>query len=158
VSVEHGMPGPRSSANPTAVLIAGAVIFLATVAAYLFCEVNHLNSGPMLYLAGPVIAALLIANRVDSLGNRTNRQLEHVAGEVQTVKQQTNGELTARINASHDSLAQRMPAIVDDAVRRILAERDQVATAAVTAGVVPAPAPAVVPPPAPGPLEGGDSI
>lgn len=148
-------PDAKPSANPTIVLVVGMAIFVVTVAAYLYCEANKLNSGPLLYLAGPVIAALLIANRVDSLGAKTNKQLQHVAGQVETVRHQTNGQLTERLNEMHGNLQARMPAVVEDAldarvpgmvedvVRRVLTERDTTATAAVTAGVSPAPSPII---------------
>lgn len=136
----------KQYANPTAALVVGAVIFLATIGAYIYCESNHLPSGPMLYLAGPVIAALLIANRVDVLGARTNAKIEDVKSDVQTVKHQTNGQLTERLQTIHGELEARMPDLVASAVRDVLVARDTTATAGALAGVAPAPALQVVPP------------
>lgn len=83
-------PRHREDASGNATLVAGVVVFLSTIGAYVYMETHGYGTAQLLALAGPVIAALLITKHVTTLTRKQNEQIE-------TVVQQTNGQLDARI-------------------------------------------------------------
>lgn len=132
---------PGRNPNPNAVLIVGALLAVVTLAAYLFAEMEKLQTGPMLAIMGPVLAGLLIADRLDRLKTSQADKLEDVAQVARKVEHQTNGALASTVRA-----------ITAEVVSEQFRARDAAkaeAHAARTAQAVMSPAP----PTAPGPPE-----
>jgi hypothetical protein len=82
---------PVSRTTPTglAVLVAGVIIFLATLTAWLIAGHMGIDPGPLFYIAGPVIASLFVA---PSLGKAADNAAQAAT--------QTNGQLDARLEAA----------------------------------------------------------
>jgi hypothetical protein len=82
----------REDASGNATLVAGVIAFLAALGALVYMESHGHPTTELMALAGPVIAALLVTRHVSKLTRHQNEKLE-------TVVQQTNGQLDDRIRA-----------------------------------------------------------
>ena len=69
-----------SKANPNYVLAGGLVALIATLAAYILCEVLDVESGPVIATAGPVIAALLLQNSLSRVESKTDQAVRNTNG------------------------------------------------------------------------------
>ncbi len=74
--------------NQLASLIAGTIIFLATVAAWLYGELNHINTSALLTMSVPVIGALFMVGGINAARDAA-----------QQAASQTNGAMDTRIKA-----------------------------------------------------------
>ncbi len=75
--------------RPTlAMMVIGAVIFVAVIVAWLVAEFNHIGTGALLAFAVPVVAALFVG-----------QQLGATRDAAQQAAAQTNGALDSRIKA-----------------------------------------------------------
>jgi hypothetical protein len=74
--------GPSS----TATLVAGMVALVVTIAAYIACELTHISSAPVIAVAGPVIAALLLRDGIQRVERKADQAVKN-----------TNGALTGGI-------------------------------------------------------------
>lgn len=72
-----------------ATLVVGGLVFTVTAGVWLGAEAIGVSTGPLLALAGPVIAALFLAGPVGS-----------AARDAQTAANQTNGGLDQRVKAA----------------------------------------------------------
>lgn len=72
-----------TKANPNYTLAGGLFLVALTLAAYIVCEVLKINSGPVLSITGPVIAAMFLADKITRVEHKTEE-----------VRKQTNGLLT----------------------------------------------------------------
>lgn len=80
----------NSKSVPTAVTMGfGVVVFLGTIAAWLYGESIHVNTAIVWTVAGPIIVALFVGH-----------QLGTTADAAKQAASQTNGVLDARIKAS----------------------------------------------------------
>lgn len=105
---------PTKGANPNAVLISGVTVVLAMIAAYLYAEPRGINTTPLMAFVSPVVAALLIINRVDRVQQTADQAVR-----------QTNGELTAKVSAILDEkLAHHVGPIVREELRTAQTARD----------------------------------
>lgn len=84
--------------RPTiAMLIIGMVIFVSTLAAWVFAEVNGISTGALLAFAVPVVGALFVGH-----------QIGKAADAAQQAANQTNGVMESRIeSAVASALARR---------------------------------------------------
>lgn len=86
---------PTAKANANAVLVAGVVLVLTAVVAYIFCELRGISSVPVLGFIGPFAGALLIAQRLDKVQQTAAEAREQAT----TAVRQTNGELTTKVRS-----------------------------------------------------------
>lgn len=95
---------PRGTDTPT--LVAGTVIVLGTIAAWLLAEDRGIETGPLFGMVVPVVSALLIMGRVSAVHDTTRK-----------VERQTNGELTRRLEdhqrAVEQTVAAQLASVVD---------------------------------------------
>lgn len=83
-------------ANPTATLMAGLFVMVVTVGAYIYCEANGLESGPILAITGPVVAALLIQQSVARVEAKTDQAVANTNGALSGgIRAAVNAELVA---------------------------------------------------------------
>lgn len=76
--------------NGRDVLIAGVVVFVASLGALVFLQAKGLGTAELIALAGPVVAALLVTGHVSRVTGEQNQQIERI-------ERQTNGVLDERI-------------------------------------------------------------
>lgn len=101
MSIPPQLPKPPSS---TATLVAGMVALVVTIGAYIACEAAKINSAPVIAVAGPVIAALLLRDGIQRVEAKTDE-----------VRKQTNGLLTGdggAIEAAVERVLERRAAAV----------------------------------------------
>lgn len=79
-------PNPAKGPNQLATLVAGMVALVVTIAAYIACEALHINSGPVIAVSGPVIAALLLRDGIQRVEAKADQAVKN-----------TNGALTGGI-------------------------------------------------------------
>lgn len=84
-----------NSRNATPVL--SGVVFVATLAAYVTLELNGRDPSGLVYLAGPVIAALFITGAV---GQQITAKTAPMSATLDRVQAQTNGALTGGIETA----------------------------------------------------------
>lgn len=78
-------------------LVAGTVIYITTIAAWILAASRGIDTGPLFYMAGPVVAGLFLL-----------QPLTKAADNAQLAAQQTNGVLDKRIETAVSSaLAKR---------------------------------------------------
>lgn len=116
---------PQDKPVPTTtMLIIGAVIFVAVIAAWLFAEFNHIGTGALLAFAVPVVGALFIGHQLGSTADAAKQAVS-----------QTNGGLDGRVKS---------------AVSAALADRDAARTRQAQGDIDDHPAPvSPIPPSAP---------
>lgn len=88
--------GPATRAAPGWLLLAGCLVFVVTLAAYLYAEGQHIESSPILWLGGAIVGALFLGGQLTNLGGR----VDTVADLARKVDGQTNGGLDTRIAAA----------------------------------------------------------
>lgn len=94
-------------------LVAGVVVFALTLGAWLYAELNGIDSGPLFYMAVPVVGAMFLVSPVNK-----------AADAAQQAATQTNGGLESRIKAAVSSaLADRDKARTRQAMGDIGAEQ-----------------------------------
>ena len=111
--------------RPTlAMMIIGAVIFVAVIGAWLVAEFNHIGTGALLAFAVPVVAGLFVG-----------QQLGATRDAAQQAANQTNGILDGRIEAAvSTALAKRDAARTRQAVGDISEDRVGVTKSAAADG------------------------
>lgn len=103
-------------------LVAGTVIYITTIAAWILAASRGIDTGPLFYMAGPVVAGLFLL-----------QPLTKAADNAQLAAQQTNGVMDSRIeNAVTNALANRdaartRQAVGDVGIAPVLAESAEVA-------------------------------
>lgn len=96
---------PVQSRNATPVL--SGVVFVATLAAYVTLEALDRDPSGLVYLAGPVIAALFITGAV---GQQIHAKTAPMSEKLDTVQRQTNGALTGGITTAVSAgIAEALP-------------------------------------------------
>jgi len=105
----------------TAKLLAGTVLLLATMAAWLYMRSQHMEDTGLLALVSPVITYLILGGKVDAAADGQNATLAHHSETLAKISRNTNGELDRRIVEGSRA-----------AITEALAHRD----AAIAAGVV----------------------
>lgn len=96
---------PLNSRNATPVL--SGVVFVATLIAFVLLELNDRDPSGLVYLAGPVIAALFITGAV---GQQIHAKTAPMSEKLDTVQRQTNGALTGGIQtAVNAGIAEALP-------------------------------------------------
>lgn len=112
------MSEPTIPSRPSiAMLAVGAVLFVVLVAAWLFAELNHVGTGPLFTLAGPIIAGLFLVGPISETRNAA-----------QAAAAQTNGVMDGRVKAAVTAALAERDGAVEAAVAAALAKRDAART------------------------------
>lgn len=97
---------PQTESRTSTPLLAG-VVFVSTLAAFVALELAGHDTDGLVYLAGPVIAALFLTG---ALGQTVKAQTAPMQEKLNTVQQQTNGALTGGIErAVHAGISKALP-------------------------------------------------
>ena len=113
-------PGAQASGHgPTVATMGfGVVVFLATLAAWLYGEQQGVNTAMLWTLSVPLVLALFLGQGINE-----------AAGAAKQAAAQTNGVLDARIrSAVQGVVSDALPALVKSATSAALADRDAART------------------------------
>lgn len=80
-------------------LIAGVVVFLATLAAFVYLTAMGKDTTTLVTLCGPTVAGLLVIGHQARTTAAQNAHLEQQTEQLQTITRQTNGVLDGRIKS-----------------------------------------------------------
>lgn len=69
-----------NKANPNYVLAGGLAAVALTLGAYILCEARGIDSGPVIAITGPVIAALLLQNSLSRVEAKTDQAVSNTNG------------------------------------------------------------------------------
>ena len=108
---------PTSSRPSTAALTVGTILFVVLVGAWLFAELNGIGTGPLLALAGPIIAGLFLAGPIGEARSAA-----------QAAAAQTNGVMDSRFKAAATAALSEQHEATKAAVAAALADRDAART------------------------------
>jgi hypothetical protein len=107
--------------NPRGTLgiqIVGAFLFTVTLAALYFIGKAGMDTGPIFYIAGPVISAIFLAPGINSAADAAKQ-----------AALQTNGSLKPAVkSAVAEAISEQVPDIVKSASSAALADRDAART------------------------------
>lgn len=70
-------------------LVVGCLIYVSTIAAWFFASREGIDTGPLFYIAGPVIGSLFLAGPISKAADSASQAAA-----------QTNGVMEARIEAA----------------------------------------------------------
>jgi len=87
-------------ANPTVTLLTGAGVLVITLAAYIYCEAHGIDSGPVLAVTGPVIAALLLQQSIARVEAKAQQAVDNTNGKLDGgIRDAVAAELNAQLDA-----------------------------------------------------------
>lgn len=109
----------QRDSNGRDLLIAGVVVFALTIGALVTLTLAGHDTTPLLTLAGPVVAALLVTGHLNRVTGQQNRQLQRTAAGVEEVRKQTNGVLDRRIREQTTAALQDVGLIARPAPVRV---------------------------------------
>jgi hypothetical protein len=90
----------NSKANPTAVLLGGLFVVLATMVAYVYCAERNIETGPLLAIVGPVIAGLLLQQSIARVETQARQAVENTNGKLDGgIRDAVAAELNAQLDA-----------------------------------------------------------
>jgi hypothetical protein len=87
-------------ANPNVMIGAGLVVVIVTLAAYIYCEAHGIESGPIVAITGPVIAALLLQQSIARVESQARQAVENTNGKLDGgIRDAVAAELNAQLDA-----------------------------------------------------------
>ena len=98
-------------------MIIGTVIFVATLAAWLYAETHDVDTSALLAFAVPVVGALFLSSGISAARSAAEQSAN-----------QTNGSMDAKIRAAMGSALSEHDGALEAAVSAALAKRDAART------------------------------
>jgi len=87
-------------ANPNVMIAAGLVVVIVTLAAYIYCEAHGIESGPIVAITGPVIAALLLQQSIARVEAQARQAVDNTNGKLDGgIRDAVAAELNAQLDA-----------------------------------------------------------
>lgn len=99
-------------ANPNYTLAGGLFLVALTLAAYILCEWLKIQSGPVLTITGPVIAAMFLADKISRVETKTDQAVTNTNGALSGPLEGMRAEvaaLRADLATSQAGLTQTLP-------------------------------------------------